>query len=99
MQAVLNAPRCTFVIEVEAVTTPGMTDKVVDGTEPVERATEFTVQQWMEPLSNGHRRGDLQNSVRAYRTDQLFVTLIWSRAVGERNSNSPGSCVSGKDPI
>ncbi len=69
IQVVLSAPRRTLVIEIETVTSPGVTDEVMDSTEPVECATEFTAQQRMEPLSNGHGRGDLQNSVPAYRTD------------------------------
>jgi hypothetical protein len=69
VQTVLSAPRRTLVIEIETVTTPGVTDEVMDRTEPVECTTEFTAQQRMEPLSNGDGRGDLQNSAPAYRTD------------------------------
>jgi len=69
MQVVLSAPRRTLVIEIETVTTPCVTDEVMNGTEPVKCTTEFTAQQRMEPPSHGHGRGDFQNSVRAYRPD------------------------------
>jgi hypothetical protein len=55
MQAVLNAPRRTLVIEAETVTTSGVTDEVMYCAEPVKGATEFTAQQRMEPLSDRDR--------------------------------------------
>ncbi len=44
MQAVLSDPGCALVIEIETVCTPGMTDEVMDGTEPIKRATELTAE-------------------------------------------------------
>ena len=45
MEAVLSVPRCALVMESEAVSTPGMTDEVMHGTEPVKRTAELTVEK------------------------------------------------------
>ena len=37
MQTVLSAPGRALVIEIETVSTPGMTDEVTDGTKPIKR--------------------------------------------------------------
>ena len=55
MQAVLNTPRRTLPMEIEAVATPGMTDEVVNGTKPIKCATEFTTEERMKAFS--HRGG------------------------------------------
>jgi hypothetical protein len=44
MQAVLGTPGRTLVVEIETVTTPGMTDEVMDGAKPIKRAAELTVE-------------------------------------------------------
>lgn len=44
VQAVLNAPGSTLVIELETVATPGMTDEIMDRTKAIKRATELTVE-------------------------------------------------------
>jgi len=44
MQAVLSAPGRVLVIEIETVSTPGMTDEVMDRTKAIKRATERTVE-------------------------------------------------------
>ncbi len=44
VQAVLSAPGRALTIEIETVTTPGMTDEVVNGTKPIKGASELTVE-------------------------------------------------------
>ena len=51
VQAVLNAPRRTFVSKIEMESAPRMTDEVVDGTEAIERPSELAVQQRMKALA------------------------------------------------
>jgi hypothetical protein len=47
VQAVLNHPSRALVMKIEAVSAPGMTDQVMDGTKPIKRATELTVEKRM----------------------------------------------------
>ena len=44
MQAVLSPPGRTLVIETETVSTPGMTDEVMNCTKPIKCATERAVE-------------------------------------------------------
>lgn len=62
---VLSAPGRTFVGEIEAITAPGMSNEIVDGAEPVKRATEFTAQQRMKTFFNSRGCCDLESSARA----------------------------------
>ena len=75
MEAVLSAPCCALVMEGEAVPTPGVTDEVMHGTEPVKRTAEPTVQKRMKALAGGGGRGDLERPIGAYRKDELLVAL------------------------
>jgi hypothetical protein len=47
VQAVLNHPSHALAMKIEAVSTPGVTDQVMDGTKPIKRATEPTVEKRM----------------------------------------------------
>ncbi len=89
MQAVLSAPGRAFVIETETVSTPGMADEVMNGTEPIERATKLAAEEGMKALSNGRGRGDLQSLIGAHRTDELFVAFIGSDTTSEYHSYRP----------
>ena len=53
MQVVLNAPGCALVIEIESVSTPGVADEVMDGTEAIECTGELTAEERMKPLPSG----------------------------------------------
>jgi hypothetical protein len=54
MQAVLHYPRSALIAEIETISTPGVTDQVVNGTESVKRATELTAEKRMNaPSSSG----------------------------------------------
>ena len=50
VQAILSAPGRALVLEIETVSTPGMTDEVMDGAKPVKRATQLTVEERMKTL-------------------------------------------------
>ncbi len=52
MHPVLSIPGRAFVFEIEAVSMPGVTDEVMNGTETIERATELTAEERVEALSN-----------------------------------------------
>ncbi len=52
VQTVLSSPGRALVIEIEAVATPGMTDEVVDCSEPIERAAELTAKEGVKTLSD-----------------------------------------------
>ena len=53
VQPVLSLPGRALVIEIETVSIPDMTDEVMNGAEPIERATELTAEERMKALSNG----------------------------------------------
>jgi hypothetical protein len=53
VQAVLSTPGRALVIEIETVSTPGVADEVMDSTEPIKRAAEFTAEERMKAFSNG----------------------------------------------
>lgn len=44
MQVVLCTPGRALIIEIEAVSTPGVPYEVVNGTEPIKGASELTVE-------------------------------------------------------
>jgi hypothetical protein len=89
MQAVLSVPGRALVIEIETVSTPGMTDEVVDRTKPIKRTAELTVQERMKALAGGGARGDLESPIGAYRKDELFVAFIGLGTTGEHHSYRP----------
>ena len=53
MEAVLSRPGRGLVFEIETESTSGMPEEVVDGAEPVERATELAAKQRMHTFSSG----------------------------------------------
>jgi hypothetical protein len=53
VQSVLNSPGCALVIESEAVSTPSMTDEVMDCSEPIKGATDLTAKEGMKTLPDG----------------------------------------------
>ena len=55
MKVVLSAPGRTLVGEIEAESTPGMSNEIVDSAEPVERATEFTAEERMKTFLSCRR--------------------------------------------
>ena len=77
MQAVLNAPGCAFIIEIETVPAPRMTDEVMDGTKSIKGPCKTAVEQGMKALSGGDGRSDFQSLMGAYIAAELFVAFIW----------------------
>ena len=45
-----------FVFEIKAISIPGVTDEVVNGTETIERASELTAEEGVEALSTARLR-------------------------------------------
>ena len=97
MHLVLSAPGRALVIETETVSIPGVADEIMDGTEPIERATELTAEERMKTLSNGGGRGDLESPIGAHRTDELFVAFIGLDTTSEGHSYRPVAAVSSEE--
>ena len=97
MQAVLNAPGRALMIEIETVSTPGMTDEVMDGKKAIKRASEPTIEERMKALSSGDGRGDLESPMGTYIKDELLVALIWFGTTGECNSYRRAADVSSEE--
>ena len=97
VQTVLNDPGRGFVIQVESVSAPGMTDEVMDGTKTIECAAEFTIQQRMQaPLGVGSR-ADFQSRVCAYRRDEFLVACVRLGTPGEHHSYRAATGVPGEE--
>jgi hypothetical protein len=97
MQAVLSVPSRALVIEIEPVSTAGMTDDVMDRTKPIQRTAELTVEERMKALAGGEGRGDLESPMGAYRKDELFIAFIGPGTTGERHSYRPVAGASCKE--
>ncbi len=87
MQVVLGTPGRALVLEIKTVSTPRMTDEIMDRTEPIKRAPEFAAEERMKALTNCRRRGDLECLVGTDRTNELFVALVRLGTSGECHSD------------
>jgi len=87
VEAVLSVPGGALVIESKTVSTPGMSDDVMDGAKPVERTAELAVEKRMKALAGGGGRGDLECPNGAYGKDELFVAFVGLGTLGERHPN------------
>ncbi len=97
MQPVLSPPGRGLVVEIETVATPGMADEVMDGTKPVERTPDLTVEERMKALPSGSGRGHLESPIGAHRQDELFVAFVGLGATGEGHSHSTVAGVSSQE--
>ena len=99
MQAVLSPPGSALVVETETISAPGMSDKVMNGAESIEGATELTTEQRMKTLSAGRCCGDFESPVAPDPTDEFLVAFIGFDTTGEHHAYLAVTGLSSEDGI